>query len=261
MQQEESLSEGVPVGEGTFRFDCRPGMACFTKCCTDVDMYLYPYDIIRMKRRLGMTSSEFLDKYTSSGFRDNPFFPNVMLRMAERQEKPCPFLAPDGCTIYQDRPSSCREYPLERSVARTPFQGRRFVHYFVKRVPHCLGHQEEREWTVKEWIADQAIGPYSEMNDLWVDLDTIFRSNPWGDGAAAGKRLKMAFMACFNVDQFRRFVLESSFRSRFDVVEERMEQLQTDDVEMMKFGFEWVRFFLTGRRLESVQTTTAETNF
>jgi hypothetical protein len=62
----------------------------------------------------------------------------------------------------------------------------------------------------------------------------------------------MAFMACFNVDQFRRFVLESSFRSRFDVAEERVEQMRTDDLEMMKFGFEWVQFFLTGRRADSI---------
>jgi Fe-S-cluster containining protein len=215
-------------------------------------MYLYPYDIIRMKNRLGITSGEFLDKHTTSAFRDNPFFPSVMLRMAKRPEKPCPFLSPEGCTVYEDRPSSCREYPLERAVGRMPFDGRRIARYFVKRVPHCLGHQEKKEWTVEEWIANQEIGPYLEMNDLWVDIDTIFRSNPWGDAEEAGSKLKMAFMACFNVDQFRRFVLESSFRSRFEVAEERVEQIRTDDVETMKFGFEWVQFFLTGRPPESV---------
>jgi Fe-S-cluster containining protein len=220
-------------------------------------MYVYPYDIIRMKNRLGITSGEFLDKYTTSAFRDNPFFPSVMLRMAERPEKPCPFLGPEGCTVYEDRPSSCREYPLERAVGRMRFEGRRIAQYFVKRVPHCLGHQENREWTVEEWIADQEIGPYQEMNDLWVDIDTIFRSNPWGDAAAAGNKLKMAFMACFNVDQFRRFVLESSLRSRFEVAEERVAQMETDDVEMMKFGFEWVQFFLTGQRPESVSERTS----
>jgi hypothetical protein len=128
-----------------------------------------------------------------------------------------------------------------------PYEGRRITRYFIKRIPRCLGHQEEKEWTVEEWIANQEIGPHQQMNDLWVDLDTVFRSNPWGDPANAGNKLKMAFMACFNVDQFRCFVLESSFRSRFEVPEERVEQMKTDDIEMMKFGFEWVRFFLTGR--------------
>ena len=32
--------------EDKFRFDCHPGVPCFTRCCKDADMYLYPYDII-----------------------------------------------------------------------------------------------------------------------------------------------------------------------------------------------------------------------
>lgn len=240
-------SKATPIGEGTFRFDCHAGMECFTACCRDVDMYLYPYDIIRMKRRLGISSDEFLDKHTFSAVRDNPFFPSVMLRMAERPDKPCPFLSPEGCGIYEDRPSSCRTYPLERAVARGHLRGLPEDHYFVKRAPHCLGHQQEREWTVEEWIADQEVSPYNEMNDLWVDIDTIFRSNPWGDEDGATERLRMAFMACFNVDQFRRFVFGSTFLSRFDVPGERVEGMKNDDVELMRFGFDWVKFFLRGQ--------------
>jgi len=40
--------------------------------------------------------------------------------------------------------------------------------------------------------------------------------------------------------------LESSFLSNFAVPHERVERIQGDDVEMMKFGFDWVKFFLTG---------------
>lgn len=247
MKSEEFPTTTSPVGGGKFRFDCHPGVKCFMKCCRDADMYLYPYDIIRMKSRLGIGSQEFLEKYTLTAFRDNPSFPNVMLRMADLPEKPCPFLASQGCSIYEDRPSSCREYPLERAVARMSHQGKRPSFYFVKQVPYCLGHQEKKEWTVNEWIDDQTIGPYNEMNDLWVEMDTLFRSELWGDGEAARRRLKMAFTACFNVDQFKRFVLESSFRSRFRISDSRLEMMNTDDVETMKFGFEWAKFFLTGR--------------
>ncbi len=239
--------EANPIGPGTFRFDCHPKVGCFTMCCKDVDMYLYPYDVIRMKRSLGIPSDEFLDKYTFSAVRDNPFFPSVMLRMAEHPEKPCPFLVPEGCSIYEDRPSSCRTYPLERAVARSPLQGRRQDHYFLKRVPNCLGHQEEKEWTVDEWIADQEVLPYNEMNELWVDIDSILRANPWGDQGSSKDRLRMAYTACFNVDQFRGFVFGSTFLSRFDVPEERVEKMKDDDVELMRFGLDWVKFFLSGQ--------------
>ncbi len=118
--------------------------------------------------------------------------------------------------------------------------------YFLKQAPGCLGHGEQREWPVEAWLADQQIGPYNMMSDLWVGLDSIFRANPWGDGPEGEKKLRMAFMACFNVDGFRDFVFKSSFLARFDLASERVDAMKADDVEMMKFGFEWVRYFLTG---------------
>jgi Fe-S-cluster containining protein len=118
MEAQAFPSDSHPIGNGVFRFDCHAHLECFTKCCMDADMYLYPYDVIRMKQRLGITSAQFLEKHTFSSVRDNPFLSNVMLRMTEKPGRPCPFLAPVGCSIYEDRPSSCREYPLERAVAR-----------------------------------------------------------------------------------------------------------------------------------------------
>ncbi len=105
-------------GEDTFRFECHPGVSCFTRCCKNPDMYLYPYDIIRMKNRLGISSEQFLEQHTVSAFRDNPYFPSLMLKMSDKGEKSCPFLSSEGCNRYEDRPFSCRAYPLERAAAR-----------------------------------------------------------------------------------------------------------------------------------------------
>jgi Fe-S-cluster containining protein len=229
-----------------FRFDCHPGVACFTRCCKNADMYLYPYDIIRMKNGLDISSDRFLEHYTVQAFRDNPYFPSLMLKMSDDKEKSCPFLSPDGCTIYKDRPFSCRSYPVERAVARAGDENGRRVLYFIMRHNHCLGHKESREWTVPEWIQDQEMEVYNEMNDLWVDVDSIFRANPWGSQGNHSPALKMAFMACFNMDMFKKFVFESSFLSRFDLPGERIEKLKRSDVELMKFGFDWTTFFLTG---------------
>jgi len=228
-----------------FRFECHSGVACFTRCCKNPDMYLYPYDIIRMKNQLGMSSEQFLGAYTLSAFRDNPYFPSMMLKMADDEEKTCPFLSPRGCSIYEDRPFSCRAYPLERAVARSGWNDEREECYFVAVHEHCLGHEESREWKVGEWLDDQNIRIYNEMNDLWVEIDTMFRNNPWGQQGISNPALKMAFMACFNIDAFKRFVFESSFLERFDLASERLEQVKTSDAEAMKLGFDWVRLFLT----------------
>ncbi len=51
-------------------------------------------------------------------------------------------------------------------------------------------------------------------------------------------------MACYDLDKFRRFVTESKFLKYFDVEPELAETIRTDDVELMKFAFRWLRFAL-----------------
>jgi hypothetical protein len=210
-------------------------------------MYLYPYDVIRMKNRLGLSSNRFLDQYSFQAFRDNPYFPSVMLKMSDNEGKLCPFLSNKGCMIYEDRPFSCRAYPIERAVARTGDENGRTVLFFIAEDPYCMGHKELREWRINGWIEDQEIQLFDDMNDLWVDIDTIFRANPWGSHGIDSPALKMAFMACFNVDEFRKFIFESTFLTRFAVSQDRIDRLKESDVELMTFGFDWVKFFLTGK--------------
>jgi Fe-S-cluster containining protein len=230
----------------TIKFACHPGVSCFTRCCKDADMYLYPYDIVRMKNRLGIASGTFLEKYTFQAFRDNPFFPSLMLKMEDNAEKTCRFLTDKGCGIYEDRPFSCRAYPLERAVARGGENDKREELYFIVVHAYCLGHKESKTWSVGEWIENQQMELFNDMNDLWVDIDTIFRRNPWGPQGIESPALKMAFMACFNVDEFKSFIFQSSFLSRFKIPEKRIKKIYDSDMELLKFGFEWVKFFLTG---------------
>ncbi len=67
--QEEILKEYDRLGpDDSIHFRCGKGLDCFTCCCQDVSIVLTPYDVLRMKRSLGVSSSEFLDKYTISPF-------------------------------------------------------------------------------------------------------------------------------------------------------------------------------------------------
>ncbi|MCP4690089.1 MAG: YkgJ family cysteine cluster protein [Desulfobacterales bacterium] len=236
----------ILLDDQTFRFSCAPDVPCFTRCCRDADMYLYPYDIIRLKNRLGLSSDAFLKQHTISALRDNPHFPSLMLRMSDADGRPCPFLSDEGCRVYPDRPFSCRAYPLEPAMARTAETSRGVI-YYISRHAHCLGHNQTREWTAREWIQDQEMTPYHEFNARWVEMDTIFRRDPWGARGVESPALKMAFMACFNVDKLREFVFESSFLERFDLPGDRIEAIRESDEERMLFGFDWVKFFLTGR--------------
>jgi Fe-S-cluster containining protein len=234
------------LGDGTFRFACHSGVACFTRCCHNADMYLYPYDIIRLKQRLGLTSAELLVQHTVTAFRENPYFPNVMLKMSGLPGSPCPFLSPNGCTVYEDRPYSCRAYPLEPA-----FYGdganRLNVRCYVARHGHCLGHREDRNWTARQWMQDQQMDDYNEINAVWARIDTLLRSNPFGEKGADSPALKMAYMAAYNVDTFRRFVFDSSFLARFHVPQKRLAAVRETDRALLLLGFDWILRFLFGQ--------------
>ena len=50
--------------EHVFTFKCHTVIACFTQCCRDITIVLTPFDILRLKKGLGVSSDEFLEKYT-----------------------------------------------------------------------------------------------------------------------------------------------------------------------------------------------------
>ena len=44
-------------------FACHPGVPCFNACCRDLDLLLYPYDVLRLRRALGLDSPGFLSRH------------------------------------------------------------------------------------------------------------------------------------------------------------------------------------------------------
>ena len=238
-----AFSDRYLLAGGTFRFACHSGVACFTRCCHDADMYLYPYDIVRLKQALNLSADAFMARHTLTAFRDNPYFPHVMLKMSDGEGRPCPFLSPDGCRVYDDRPYSCRAYPLEPAMSGTDDDGIRFTFYVAKH-GYCLGHREEKAWSAEAWMQDQGMASYTAMNALWARVDALLRRNPFGDQGVNSPAMKMVYMAAFNLDTFRRFVFDSSFLSRFEVSKERLEIVRTDDTELLRLGFDWILRFL-----------------
>jgi len=233
------------LGDGTFQFACHSGVACFTRCCHNADMYLYPYDIVRLKTCCNMTSEEFLTRHTITAIRDNPYFPHVMLKMSDGEGKPCPFLSAEGCTVYPDRPYSCRAYPLEPAISGDR-EGRLNIRCYVARHSYCLGHREEKEWTGQQWMQNQQMDDYNRLNARWAGIDALLRKNPFGEQGVDSPAMKMVYMAAYNPDTFRRFVFESSFLSRFDVSEDRLAAVHESDTELLLLGFDWILRFLEG---------------
>jgi Fe-S-cluster containining protein len=235
----------VAAGE-TFRFRCHPGVDCFNRCCRNLNLFLYPYDVLRLKTRLGIGSDEFLDRHVDAVLRPGNHFPDVLLRMSESVERTCPFLSPEGCTVYVDRPDTCRTFPLEQALEHDPAAGRDEALFFFRPPEFCRGVEEEASWTVPEWTTDQEAGDYHRMTVKWAEVRRLFESDPWGAEGPEGRRARMAFMAAYNIDRFREFVFESSFLKRFKVKPDLLRRLRRDEAELLLLGYDWIKLFVWG---------------
>lgn len=248
MNTNKDFPEGmVPLGGEKFQFSCHAGVKCFTFCCRNVDMFLYPYDIVRLKKSLQIDSESFLRFYARLVNASHPYFPAVMLKLNDDGEKSCPFLSEKGCSVYHDRPSACRTYPLERAVDRESVRGRCSDFYFMTGHGYCYGHQEDNFYSVREWVREQQLDEYNSMNDRWAELDTLFSKNPWKGEGNGGPKQQMAFMVSYDVDGFRSLVGRQQILEQFLLPKDQKMRIQSDDTALLQFGFEWLKMFLTGK--------------
>ena len=229
-----------------FSFACHPGVSCFNKCCRNLNLFLYPYDIIRLKKSLKISTEEIIDRHTDLVLRDNTYFPSVLLKMAENVEKTCPFLSDAGCRVYPDRPQTCRAFPVEQGLyfkdENTPSE---MVNYF--RPPDfCMGRHEHATWTTQSWESDQNAVFYNQMTLEWADILRFFYADPFGGAGPYSEKGKMAFMAAYNMDGFRDFILNSSFLKRYAIKPKLRLKIKTDDVALLRLGFSFIRLFVFG---------------
>ncbi len=247
MSKDESSTGRRPFADAPFTFACGADVSCYTACCHKLELRLYPYDILRLKNYLGIGSEEFLNRYTGIVKGDNPCFPTLILVMGDDEDKSCPFLSVEGCTVYNHRPSACRTYPLERGVEKRDASTRLLEHWFVVTHPYCKGHGLGREWSVKKWVKDQGLAGYNQMNDLWAEMDHLFADHRiWAGEGAAGPRQKMAFLACYNLDRFREYVDENRILEQFRIDKGRKKVIMTDDEALLVFAFDWLKMVLAG---------------
>ncbi len=227
--------------DSAFKFECHPGVKCFTKCCRGINIILTPYDIIRLKNRLELSSEEFLAIYTKPELLEKTDLPVVTLKLLDDDQESCPFVRDDkGCIVYEDRPSTCRYYPLGvASLSHREGADDEGFYFFVNE-PHCLGFEENKEWTVKEWRQDQGVDVHDEINAEWTDLVVRKRSFP-AHIKLTDKSKQMFFMVSYNIDKLKQFVFESSFLQRVTVDPETVEKMRNDEIELLKFGLRWLK--------------------
>jgi uncharacterized protein len=235
----------------SFCFACNPGVSCFTKCCRDVGIVLTPYDVLRLRRKLQLSSQDFIDQYILlPPVAATQVLPTPYLKMRDEEERRCPFVSEAGCSVYEDRPWACRMYPIGIAASRSAATPDGEDFFFVMKDAVCAGLKEARKQTIGEWRRDQQTAAHDKENEAFkaVTLHKFLQDGYVLDG----EHRQMFFMACYNLDRFREFLFETTFLSKFVLEPQRVEALRRDDEALLQFAYEWVRFALFHERTLAV---------
>jgi uncharacterized protein len=239
------MPELLPIEpEEAFRFACHGKISCFNHCCRDLNQALTPYDVLCLKNYLKVSSHEFIETYAMAYTGSSSGLPVVSLRFGHDQEKRCPFVTRQGCSVYAARPSSCRIYPLARGLRRDRSDGRISEHFAVVRESHCLGFAQPETRTVRQWIADQQLEAYLEMNDALMEL--IALKNQLHPGPLSVEHGKWAQMALYDIETLQAKALAGGLPGMDDGLEPLPPR--GDDTAWLQWGLRWINRMLFGKR-------------
>ena len=227
------------------RFRCHKGIECFNACCRDIDITLTPYDILRLEQRLGISSTEFLSRYAYPFEFAKNSIAGVKLRPVEGGTQ-CQFMTEEGCSVYEDRPTACRYYPVGLLSLRRADEDFDRASYAMVREDHCKGHLEEREITIRDYRREQGLEEYDDMGRGWRQLVLKMKSAGPAIGKPSRASLQFFFMACYDLDRFREFLKSEGFNATFDIDDATRKALYEDDVELLNFGVRMIKQIMFG---------------
>ncbi len=233
-------------GASKIQFSCHTKVSCFNECCKQADLTLTPYDVLKLKDHLGMSSAEFLKKHTVPFEIEGQGLPGIKMRTTN-EEPICLLMDPEkGCSVYDARPSACRYYPLGL-MSMKPFKASEAEqNYFIVKEEHCQGHCEDNFLTVDEYRTQQGVKDYDEFNWPWYQLVLKKKSSGPTIGKPSSMSLDFFFMCSYDVDRFRKFVVSPNFRTVYDLEDDFYNTLLEDDYALVNFGFRLLAQVLFG---------------
>jgi uncharacterized protein len=237
--------ELIPLAlDDTFTFGCHPNVPCFNHCCRDLNQALTPYDVLQLKRHMGLSAQEFLDRFAILYMGPATGLPVVSLRFAQAGKGACPFVTDSGCQVYSARPASCRIYPLARALHRSRSDGRISEHYALLQESHCRGFEQVQTQTVRQWIAGQGLKAYHQMNDALLEL--IALKNQMRPGELSPEHRQLTQMAFYNLDTLKQ---KASAKALPGMDHDHLPPLPDpdDDDAWLTWSMAWIRQVLFGK--------------
>lgn len=221
-----------------FCFSCHTGVPCFTECCRELDLALTPYDVLRLRNKVWMNSTDFLKQYIIIEQSPDLAFPICYLTMVDDGRASCVFVAPAGCTVYEDRPAACRAYPVGRGASREN-NGRVRETLVLVREPHCLGFAGTENQTASEYFHNQGLDHYNRRND---ELMILLQHERLRRGFRPTRRQQEQFiMALYKLDLFRQEMSSGRINMKRPLTVAELQGLAGDDEQLLRLGGHWLQ--------------------
>ncbi|MDY6991642.1 MAG: YkgJ family cysteine cluster protein [Pseudomonadota bacterium] len=243
--------------QDSIQFQCHPEISCFNQCCQYIDILLTPYDIIRLKNHFDLSSEAFLAQYTYPFEMDEHGMPGVKIKPVEGATA-CPFVRESGCSVYEDRPSACRYYPVGLLSMRKQDASTDEDSFFLVKEDHCLGHQESRTLTLAAYRQEQGVEQYDDLNRQWRQIILKKRSGGPSMGKPSPRSYQLFFLASYNLDSFRNFIQSDGFLEVYDLEAETLQQLLNDDIALLQFSMQLLKQILFGEMTIAVKEDALE---
>ena len=238
MYKDLSPEHVQPLGKDEeFRFRCHPGVECFTDCCRELELALTPYDVLRLRARLGISTGEFLERYCLFEAGGEDVLPRVYLGMLDDGRGRCPFVTGDGCSVYEDRPAACRTYPVGRGAFRKP-DGSCHDLYVLLSEPHCKGFGQETRQDVGQWLDHEGLTDYNAMTDATL---AVYQHQKVSDGIElTDLQVETFILAFYNLDAFREAILAGKLPVPVEFGEQWRQEIVDDDKALLLFAVQWL---------------------
>jgi Fe-S-cluster containining protein len=227
--------------DSSFTFLCQADLACFNQCCRTPTIILSPYDLLRLRQGLGISSTAVRERYTRQEIEPNSNLPLVVIDAYRSPEGGCPFLGDHGCTVYPHRPAACRLFPLTMG-SRLTADGV-VDYYFCRRLDYCRGFTTEVEWTVAAWMTNQGFVEYDQGRRAWLEI--LLQAGLTEPPVVEAQMQDLFATLAYDLDRFRRLVFDPVFLEAYDLKGEAVEALRTDDLALLQFSYRFLPLVLS----------------
>ena len=244
MIESEDQLDGRRLGsDEAFDFSCHPGLSCFNSCCRDKRLPLLPYDVLRLRRGTGLPSDQLLEQHAV--MEPDPASGWPALRLSLDDQGRCPLVGPNGCTVYEHRPTCCRIYPLARAVRQG--KGGEVEEVFLRtETKGCEGWDQPHQLTASRWVEEQGLAEYQQANNRLLSF--LLHPKARRPMELSGQQVNGVILGLYNLDVFSQLVGQDGFAARFELEPEAVARALESDEKLLELGQRWLteQFFGVG---------------